>query len=244
MKSLSITLVIIFIAFFSISVLSTYTKIDSLEQYDKLYEEYVSKNYRNLEYHQKLAKAKESAKDLKKFMVSTVDIPHDKSPFWRHLITLPSNPPEFNILKHYHIVLVFCGRFADLWQGDPNMPTLTFNDLKAELEDFKSSVVKNEPIWLFIKRIFLIAKFETSFNDPMFEYAEQFLDSPNGISKKEQTLRTEEIMITRAATRFSNTARMCNLAIDIYRTMMPQENVRPPVRYSSFEKWKRYLTSF
>ncbi|WP_273718900.1 MULTISPECIES: hypothetical protein [Bartonella] len=94
MKSLSITLAIIFIAFFSISVLSKYTSVENLEQYDKLYEEYVHKNYKSLEYHQKLAKAKESIEYLKTQMGDTVDIPHDKSPFWRYLITLPNNPPE------------------------------------------------------------------------------------------------------------------------------------------------------
>ncbi|WP_375610990.1 MULTISPECIES: hypothetical protein [unclassified Bartonella] len=240
MKSLSITLIVIFIAFFSISVLSRYTSVDSLEQYDKLYEKYVSENYQNSEYHQKLAKAKESVEYLKTFMGSTVDIPNDKSPFWKHLITLPSNPPEFNILKHYHIVLVFCGRFADLLQGDKSMPTVTFNDLQTKLKKYGS--IFND--WDTIETILFKAKFETHFNDPMFEYAEKFLNSPNGISRKEQTIRTEHMILGHESVRLQNTVNMCSIAISVYREMMPKEDIRPPVRYGSFEKWKRYLKIF
>ncbi|UNF40234.1 hypothetical protein MNL09_07280 [Bartonella krasnovii] len=123
------------------------------------------------------------------------------------------------------------------------MPSLVFNDFKSEFEAFKNSVVQYDGSWNSLTRRFLEAKFETNFDDPMFAYAEAFLDSPNGISRKEQTLRTEEMIITHEATRFSNTGKMCDLAVDIYRTMMPYKNkdVRPPVRYSTFEKLKQYL---
>ncbi|GAA5095555.1 hypothetical protein [Bartonella acomydis] len=124
------------------------------------------------------------------------------------------------------------------------MPTLTFNDLQTRLKDFKSHGMKYYNNWDYIENLFFKAKFETHFNDPMFEYAEQFLDSPNGISRKEQTIRTEQMIIENELTRFRNTTLLCATAKDVYREMMPQENVRPPVRYSTFEKWQRYLTSF
>lgn len=240
MKLLSVTLVAIFIAFFSISVLSEYTGVESLEQYDKLYEEYVRKNYESSKYHQKLKEANESVEYLKKFMKSTVDIPHDENSFWRYLITLPSNPPNFNILKHYHIVLVFCGRFADLLQGDKSTPTVTFNDLQKKLKEY-GSIFDD---WKTIETVFFRAKFETNFNDPMFEYAEKFLNSQNGISRKEQIIRTEHMILGHESVRLKNTANMCAIAVNVYNSMMPQENVRPPVRYSYFEKWKRYLKIF
>ncbi len=75
----------------------------------------------------------------------------------------------------------------------------------------------------------------------MFAYAEKFLDSPNGISRKEQTLQTEQLIIGNELTRFRNTATMCVMAREVYLKMMPKEDVKPPVRYSTFEKWKQYL---
>ncbi len=151
---------------------------------------------------------------------------------------------RINILKHYHILLVFCGRFADLWQGDKSMPTLTFNDLTIRLEAFKANGMKYRKHWDYIEHIFFKAKFDTNFNDPMFAYAEKFLDSPNGISRKEQTIRTEQMIVENELSRFQNTATMCAIARNVYLEMMPKEHVRPPVRYSTFEKWKRYLTRF
>ncbi len=64
----------------------------------------------------------------------------------------------------------------------------------------------------------------------MFEYAEKFLDSPNGLIIKEQTIRTEHLIIGNELTRFRNTTLMCATANSVYREMMPEGNVRPPVR--------------
>ncbi|WP_375615917.1 MULTISPECIES: hypothetical protein [unclassified Bartonella] len=240
-KLLSKTYVIISITFFSVFILLGCTKVRNLAEYDRLYEKYVHENYTRLEYSQKLEKAKKEVEYLKAYMEKTVDIPHDKSQFWKYLITLPRNPPEFNILRHYHILLVFCGRFFDLWQGDKTMPTLTFNDLPTRLKDFKANGMKYRKDWDYIENIFFQAKFETNFDDPMFAYAEKFLDSPNGISRKEQTLQTEQLIIGNELTRFRNTATMCVMAREVYLKMMPKEDVKPPVRYSTFEKWKQYL---
>ncbi|UNF36821.1 hypothetical protein MNL11_07010 [Bartonella krasnovii] len=229
--------------FFSVALLLGCKKVRTLAEYNRLYQKYVHENYTTSEYSQKLEKAKKEIEYYKKSITPVLSIEYDNNQFWKYLIILPNNPPEFDILKHYHIALVFCGRFADLWQGNKNMPSLVFNDFKSEFEAFKNSVVQYDGSWNSLTRRFLEAKFETNFDDPMFAYAEAFLDSPNGISRKEQTLRTEEMIITHEATRFSNTGKMCDLAVDIYRTMMPYKNkdVRPPVRYSTFEKLKQYL---
>ncbi len=111
MKLLFRTYVIIFITFFSVFILLGCTQVSDLAEYDKLYQKYVHENYTHLAYSQKLEKAKKEVEYLKAYMEKTVSIAHDKSQFWKYLITLPRNPPEFNILRHYHILLVFCGRF-------------------------------------------------------------------------------------------------------------------------------------
>lgn len=121
------------------------------------------------------------------------------------------------------------------------MPTLTFNDLKVRLENFKAHGMQYYPNWDSIEVPFFKAKFDTYFNDPMFAYAEKFLDSSNGISKKEQTIRTEQMIVENELTRFENTSMMCTLARNIYLEMMPKEYTRQPVRYTTFEKWEQYL---
>ncbi|UNE53945.1 hypothetical protein [Bartonella machadoae] len=244
MKLFSITHAVTFIIFVSIPILLGCTKVDSLDKYDKLYEKYVRENYTESEYLERLKMTKLLMDDFYKNIKRTIPMPHDYSHFWRYLITLPSNPPKFDILRHYHIVLVFCGRFADLWQGDKSMPTLTFNDLKTELENFRIRKAQYYDSLHTLHNRFFQAKFETYFNDPMFEYAKKFLDSPNGISRKEQTIRTEKMILDNEIIRFKNTARVCDLARNVYIRMLPQRSVRPPVRYSYFEKWKQYLTNF
>ncbi|UTO28184.1 hypothetical protein [Bartonella harrusi] len=94
-------------------------------------------NYTESQYLERLKSTRFPMDDFYKNIKSTIPMPHDDSDFGRYFITLPSNPSKFDILKYYHIVLVFCGRFSDLWQGDKSMPTLTFNDLKTELENFR-----------------------------------------------------------------------------------------------------------
>ncbi|WP_375667408.1 hypothetical protein [Bartonella sp. AC130YNZD] len=121
------------------------------------------------------------------------------------------------------------------------MPTLTFNDLPTRPKAFKANEMKYRKDWDYIENIFLKAKFETNFDDPMFAYAEKFLDSPNGISRKEQTLQTEQLIIGNELTRFRNTATMCVMARQVYLAMMPIEDVKPLVRYSALERWKQYL---
>lgn len=114
MKPFSRVYTVTFIAVVSLSILLGCTKVRNLAAYNRLYQKYVRENYTDLEYYQKLEKAKKHVEYFMPLMETTVDIPHDNSSFWRYLITLPIDSPEFDILKHYHIVLVFCGRFADL----------------------------------------------------------------------------------------------------------------------------------
>ncbi|WP_175869305.1 hypothetical protein [Bartonella gabonensis] len=105
------------------------------------------------------------------------------------------------------------------------MPPLVFKDFKSEFEAFKNIVVQYDGSWNSLTRHFLEAKFETQFDDPMFAYAEAFLDSANGISRKEQTLRTGERIVSNDFARFKNTATMCTISRNVSNEIIPQKYV-------------------
>ncbi|WP_208433965.1 hypothetical protein [Bartonella taylorii] len=67
---------------------------------------------------------------------------YDEGQFWRYLIELRTDLLEFDLLKHYHIMFVFCGRFAGFWQEDKEKSTL--NNLKRKLKAFKANAIKSD----------------------------------------------------------------------------------------------------
>ncbi|WP_019223621.1 hypothetical protein [Bartonella rattaustraliani] len=111
MKSLSITRIITFIAFFSTSVLPAsasfefidkltrmFTSVDTLEKYNQLYNQYVSEMYISSMHFQKLSQAQQ-------FVYS------------RGHHNMPS---KFDTVLHRHVFVVLCGRFVNLLRGEYN----------------------------------------------------------------------------------------------------------------------------
>ncbi|WP_455481012.1 hypothetical protein V3564_01100 [Bartonella sp. B12(2025)] len=199
------------------------TKVNDLNQYDKLYQTYINKNYNNLEYGEKVKIATEYIKLYSSDIKPVTPTEYDNGKFWRYLIELRIDPPEFDILKHYHIMLVFCGRFADLWQGDRKRPTLVSNNLKTKLKTFQANAIKYNADWDNLEGPFFLAKFAIDFYDPMFEHARKFLDSPTGISQKEQIMSAERMVARNSIIRLKNTATVCALAVQVYR-IIAQDN--------------------
>ncbi|WP_050980858.1 hypothetical protein [Candidatus Bartonella washoeensis] len=85
-----------------------------------------------------------------------------------------TDPPKFDILKHYHIAFVLGGHFANLWQDDREKSTLVSNNLKERLKIFQANAIKYDAAWNNLEGIFLLAKFATNIDDPMFDYAKNF----------------------------------------------------------------------
>ncbi|WP_317992874.1 hypothetical protein [Bartonella gliris] len=219
----SIMRIIIFIALSSVLILFACTKTNNLNQYNKLYQTNINKNYKDLEYREKVEIAKEYIEVFKKEIKPVIPTEYDKGQFWRYLIELRTDPPEFDILKHYHIMLVFCGRFADLWQENTKETTLVSNNLKRKLKAFQANAIKSDADWNNLEGIFFLAKRDRDLHDPMFEYAQKFLDSPTGISREEQIRGIEKMITQNSITRFKNTATVCALAVQVYRIMTRKE---------------------
>ncbi|EJF87779.1 hypothetical protein [Bartonella rattimassiliensis] len=107
MKSLFITRILIFIAFFSISMLSTsmsfgftriFTRVDTIEQYNQIYEKYVSKEYDGFSHFDKQNQAIQFAYNNGYQNITS----------------------KFDTVWHRHILVVLCGRFMNLLRGEYN----------------------------------------------------------------------------------------------------------------------------
>ncbi|WP_254492524.1 hypothetical protein [Bartonella sp. B1099] len=195
MKSFSITLLVTFITLFFVSVLLGCTSVDSLEKYNKLYEEYISQNYGAFEHLQKEEQAK-------KFVYS-----HGYQ----------NIAPKFDVIRHRHILIVLCGRFVDLLRGDYN------EGISADMLLNVISSLRNDYNWRESDFIWAYNMSMNS-ADPMMGYAKKFLNSSsgNGMSPKAQIIDLVSRMRTDNNENTKQIARFCIELHTIYDMMQPR----------------------
>ncbi|WP_208431669.1 hypothetical protein [Bartonella schoenbuchensis] len=145
------------------------TNVNDLNQYNALYNEYVSKKYKNLEHYEKMQKA------------SAYIYSRGYNNFFS----------RFHLVRHRHILITLCGRYANLLQGDYNKE-MSWTNLPAYIHTLRYDYNWKE-------NAFISAQ---NFKDPMFKYAEKFLTSPDGMPPKTQMadlVSTIDVAITTPA---------------------------------------------
>lgn len=195
MKLLSVTRVVTFVILFSVSVLLGCTRVESLEQYDKLYEKYISENYGAFEHFQKQEQAK-------KFVYS-----HG----YQNIV------PKFDVIQHRHILIVLCGRFVNLLRGDYNewiSADMLLNVISSLRNDYNWR--ESDFIWAY--------NMSMNSTDPMIDYAKKFLNSSseNGTSFKTQMIDLVSRMRTGNDENVKQIARFCIELRTIYDMMHPR----------------------
>ncbi|WP_273755677.1 hypothetical protein [Bartonella sp. MM73XJBT.G] len=207
MKSLSITRIITFIAFFSISALPAsasfgfidkltrmFTSVDTIEEYNQLYDKYASKEYEAFTHFDKQNQAQQ-------FVYS------------RGYHNIAS---KFDTVWHRHILIVLCGRFVNLLRGDYNeemswaMLPNVINTLRYEHNWSEENF-----IWAY--------NMSMSSADPMIYYAKKFLSTPtgNGINPETQVIDLVSSMRVDNGSGIKKTARFCRDLKTIYNMMKP-----------------------
>ncbi|WP_375666229.1 hypothetical protein [Bartonella sp. TT121SHDZB] len=196
MKSLFITPIITFITLFSVFVLLGCTRVDSLEQYNKLYEEYISEKYEAFEHFQKQEQARN-------FVYS------------RGYQNIAS---KFDIIWHRHILIVLCGRFVNLLRGDYNeeMSWAMLPNVISSLR-YDYNWRESDFIWAY--------NMSMNSTDPMIDYAKKFLNSSsgNGISPTTQIIDLVSSMSAGHSENTKQIARFCIELRTIYDMMQPRE---------------------
>ncbi|WP_375666875.1 MULTISPECIES: hypothetical protein [unclassified Bartonella] len=195
MKSLSVTHIVTFITLFSVLVLLGCTRVDSLEQYNNLYEKYISENYGAFEHFQKQEQAK-------KFVYS-----HG----YQNIV------PKFDIIRHRHILIVLCGRFVNLLRGDYNewiSADMLLNVISSLRNDYNWR--ESDFIWAY--------NMSMNSTDPMIDYAKKFLNSSsgNGISPTTQIIDLVSSMRAGHGDNTKQIARFCIELNTIYDMMKPR----------------------
>ncbi|WP_342753418.1 hypothetical protein [Bartonella sp. ML70XJBT.G] len=201
MKSLSVTHAITFITItlFSVLVLLGCASVESLEQYDKLYEEYVNEKYEPFEHSQKQEKAK-------KFVYS-----HGYQNITQ----------RFDVIQHRHILIVLCGRFVNLLRGDYNegvSSDMLLNVISSLHNDYNWR--ESDFIWAY--------NMSMNSTDPMIDYAKKFLNSSsgNGISPKTQIIDLVSSMRNSDDKNTKQIARFCIKLNTIYDMMKPRRSYK------------------
>ncbi|WP_375627825.1 MULTISPECIES: hypothetical protein [unclassified Bartonella] len=159
MKSLSITRIITFIAFFFISALPAsasfgfidkltrmFTSVDTMEKYNKLYNKYASESYIGSTHSEKILEAKEYAH--------------------RHGYT------ETDFILKRHLWVIYCGRYVNLLRGDYNI-LMSHTDLPMALPNVIDHL-RRKYLW---KPMYFMWAYNESNNskNPMIYYAKEFL---------------------------------------------------------------------
>ncbi|ATO57817.1 hypothetical protein [Bartonella sp. 1-1C] len=146
-----------FIILLSTLILFGCTNVDNLDQYDALYEKYVSTKYENSEHADKMQKASE-------YIYS-----RGYDDFFS----------RFHPVRHRHILMTLCGRYANLLQGDYNKE-MAWANLPTHIHTLRYNYNWKENIFV------LAQKTSNEPTNPMFQYAKKFLTSPNGMTPKTQ----------------------------------------------------------
>lgn len=146
-----------FIVLLSTLILFGCTNVDNLDQYDALYEKYVSKKYEDSEHFEKMQKA------------SAYIYSRGYDNFFS----------RFHLVRHRHILMIVCGRYANLLQGDYNKE-MAWANLPAHIHTLRHN-------YNWKKDIFVLAQNTSNdLTNPMFKHAKKFLNSPNGMNPKTQ----------------------------------------------------------
>ncbi|WP_254492209.1 hypothetical protein [Bartonella sp. B1099] len=199
MKSPSITRILTFIAFFSISMLSIstsfgFTRVDTIEQYNQLYDKYASKEYEDFTHFDKQHEAKQ-------FVYSRG---------YQNIV------PKFDTVWHRHILVILCGRFINLLRGDYNKD-MAWAMLPNMINRLRYEYNWNEEnfIWAYNMSI--------NSTNPMIYYAKKFLSSSseNSISPKTQIIDLVSSMRVDNGKDIKKTARFCKELKTIYDIMEP-----------------------
>ncbi|WP_375673636.1 hypothetical protein [Bartonella sp. AA18HLJMS] len=171
------------------------TRVDSLEQYNKLYEEYISEKYEAFEHFQKQEQARN-------FVYSRG---------YQNIV------PKFDIIRHRHILIVLCGRFVNLLRGDYNewiSADMLLNVISSLRYDYNWR--ESDFIWAY--------NMSMNSTDPMIYYAKKFLNSSseNGMSFKTQMIDLVSSMRTGDDENVKQIARFCIELNTIYDMMKPR----------------------
>ncbi|WP_375646791.1 hypothetical protein [Bartonella sp. TT29SHDZB] len=207
MKSLSITRIITFIAFFSISALPAsasfgfidkltrmFTSVDTIEKYNQLYDKYASKEYTGFTHFNKLSQAQEFV-------------------YIRGHHKMPS---KFDPVLHRHVFVILCGRFVNLLRGEYN------EEMSWAMLPNVISRLRYEHNWS--ERDFMWAYNESNNSkNPMIYYAKKFLSNSTGtgISPKTQMIVVVSDVSTGDYENTKQVARFCRDLPTIYDIMKP-----------------------
>ncbi|WP_455480487.1 hypothetical protein V3564_04960 [Bartonella sp. B12(2025)] len=159
MKSSFIIRAMIFITFFSVLMLFGCTRVDDLDQYNKLYEEYASKKYEGFEHFEKQEKAR----------------------LYMHSYGYQNMAPKFDVIMHRHILVVLCGRFVNFLRGDYN-EEMSWAMLPDTIANLRHEYGWDEKSFIWAYNVSMNS------TDSMISYAKKFLKSENGISPKTQLI--------------------------------------------------------
>ncbi|WP_354185619.1 hypothetical protein [Bartonella japonica] len=207
MKSLSITRIITFIAFFSISALPAsasfefidkltrmFTSVDTIEKYNQLYNKYASKEYTGFTHFNKLSQAQE-------FVYSRG---HHKM------------PSKFDPVLHRHVFVILCGRFVNLLRGEYN------EEMSWAMLPTVISILRRDHNWS--ERDFIWAyNMSKNDKDPMIYYAKRLLKTSeyHSISPQTQMIVVVSDVSTHDYKNTEQVARFCRDLQTIYNMMKP-----------------------
>nr|WP_198003663.1 hypothetical protein [Bartonella queenslandensis] len=203
MKSLSITRVVTFIAFFSLSALPTsasfvdkltrmFTSVDTIEKYNKLYNEYANEAYIGSTHYEKRHKAEKYA--------------HNNG--YSGLFS------QLDLVLHRHIYIIYCGRYVNLLRGEynnvisqidlPNVISILRRDYGWSEEDF---------MWTY--------SISNNSIDPMFYYAKKFIrTSKDGHNPEMQTTEIVSLMRDGHYEFIEQMVRFCKYDLKMIYTIM------------------------
>ncbi|WP_156851538.1 hypothetical protein [Bartonella refiksaydamii] len=204
MKLFFIPRIVTFIVFFLYQMLSisisfgftrTFTRVDTIEQYNQLYDKYASTEYEDFTHFDKQHQANQFAYNNGYQNITA----------------------KFDTVWHRHILIVLCGRFVNLLRGDYNkemswaMLPSVINTLRYEHNWSEENF-----IWAY--------NMSMSSTDPMFYYAKKFLSSPsgNGINPETQVVDLVSSMRVDNGRGIKKTARFCRDLQTIYNMMKPK----------------------
>ncbi|UTO28631.1 hypothetical protein [Bartonella harrusi] len=133
------------------------TNVNDLNQYDVLYNKYANEKYKNFEHFEKMQKA------------SAYIYSRGYDNFFS----------RFHLVRHRHILITLCGRYASLLQGDYNKE-MSWTNLPTYIRTLSYDYNWKEDVFISAQNM---SKY---FTNPMFKYAKKFLNSPDGMSPETQ----------------------------------------------------------
>lgn len=189
-----------FIVFSSVSLLLGCTRVNTIGQYDALYEKYIGEKYTGFSYYS-------YDKKVRNYVYS-----HGYQ----------NIAPKFDTIRHRHILIILCGRFVNLLRGDYNeeTPWVLLPHLLPNLINklhYEYNWKKTDFMWAY--------NMSMNSKDQMIYYARKFLNSSNGINSEVQIFDLETSVraayMKNQAAEIKKIAQFCRDLEIIYNMMEP-----------------------